>query len=229
MFTARLLIMTAVLARASARDLFDLTGEVYSDLSVVVRRRGKECFYQPVDDDVETMYIQYTALREDILDELQFIVKDPEGKVLKQTTGESNSFDLDFTEDPHQRGTYSICFFNNHIIKDIIVYLEMEVWKEDAFTGDYEDDTEIDAEIALESVSDSLKTVAENVKSMDLHTKKISQRYRRDSFESSYSNSYVNNVGILTCAMIICAGLFQVYFIRNLFHTSKVHGIQSPT
>ncbi|XP_019635999.1 PREDICTED: uncharacterized protein LOC109478725 isoform X2 [Branchiostoma belcheri] len=205
MLTVRLLIMTVVLARASARDLFDLTGEVYSDLSVVVRRRGKECFYQPVDDDVETMYIQYTALREDILDELQFIVKDPEGKVLKQTTGESNSFDLDFTEDPHQR--------------DIIVYLEMEVWKEDAFTGDYEDDTEIDAEIALESVSDSLKTVAENVKSMDLHTKKISQRYRRDSFELTYSNSYVNNVGILTCAMIICAGLFQVYFIRNLFHT----------
>ncbi|XP_066303074.1 transmembrane emp24 domain-containing protein 6-like [Branchiostoma lanceolatum] len=229
MLTQSLLIVTLVFTCSTARDPFDLAGEVFSDFSVVIPRRGEECFYQPVDDEVESMYVQYTALREDILDELQFIVRGPAGQPLKQTSGESDSFDLDFTDDQHPgRGTYSICLYNNYIMKDVIVYLELEVWNENSLADDYEDDDET-AEEALDSVSDSLKVVAGNVISMDLHSSKISQRYRRDSVESTYSNAYVNNLGILTCSMIICAGLFQVYFIKHLFNASHVHGIQSPT
>ncbi|CAH1238498.1 Hypp5596 [Branchiostoma lanceolatum] len=153
MLTQILLIVTLVFTCSTARDPFDLTGEVFSDFSVVIPRRGEECFYQPVDDEVESMYVQYTALREDILDELQFIVRGPAGQPLKQTSGESDSFDLDFTDDQHPgRGTYSICLYNNYIMKDVIVYLELEVWNENSLADDYEDDDET-AEEALDSVS----------------------------------------------------------------------------
>ncbi|XP_035687855.1 uncharacterized protein LOC118423754 [Branchiostoma floridae] len=227
MLTLSLVIPPLLFTCSMARDVFDFTGEVFSDLSVVIPRRGKECFYQPIDDNVESVYVQYTALREDIFDELQFIVKDPTGKLVKQSSGEENNFDLDFTNasEHHQRGTYSICFLNNHLFRDVIVYLELEIWNEDSFLQDVAED----AEEALDSVGESLKKVAENVKTMGLHSNKLSQRYRRDSFELNYSNAYVNNFGIVTCLIIICAGLFQVYFIKNLFNTSHVHGIHSPT
>ncbi|XP_078573474.1 uncharacterized protein LOC144860204 [Branchiostoma floridae x Branchiostoma japonicum] len=214
MFAGCAIVLVFVTSSLAYRDRDDYIGpkERFMDFSIEVPSNTKECFYQDMDDRFHGMYMQYLVLYQGPYEDLHFTISGPDGKFLFQAVGEYEEFQINIT-DSRQKGTYEMCLENQYLLEETVVYVEMWVEYNDSLdklvdTHSYED---------LGNVTTSLKKISDRVQRMDLHAGLISQWYHKDSVTLKFSDSHVDSFGMLVCAMIICSGLLQAFFIKKLF------------
>ncbi|XP_078656024.1 uncharacterized protein LOC144902448 [Branchiostoma floridae x Branchiostoma belcheri] len=186
--------------------------ETFIDFSIEIPGNSKECFYQDLDERALGMYLQYIVLYQKNQDDLHLTVSGPDGKRLLHAFGEYDDFQVKFT-DSEQRGTYEMCFENQHLLEETVVYVELYVEYESMWgmilASAHHD--------KLRNVTTSLKKISDRVQRMDLHAGLISQWYHKDSLTLKFSNKNIDNFGMLICALIIGSGLLQAFFIKKLF------------